>query len=84
MFALSSHPMLGRLGKIVMFAAIAFAIADYAETISQLIQAAVTGGDDKLASVAATVRPIKMILFLVTFLGLLIGLAIRRMTARAA
>lgn len=84
MFALSSHLMLGRLGRIVMFAAIGFAITDYAETISQLIQAAVTGGDDNLASIAATLRPIKMVLFLVTFLGLLIGLAIRRMTVRAA
>lgn len=84
MFAASSHAMLARLGKIIMFAAIGFAITDYAETISQLIQAAVTGGDDMLASIAATVRPIKMVLFLVTFLGVLIGLAIRRMTHRAA
>lgn len=84
MFAASSHFMLARLGKIIMVAAIGFAITDYAETISQLVQAAVTGGDDMLASIAATVRPIKMVLFLVTFLGLLIGLAIRRMTNRTA
>ena len=67
-----------------MFAAFGFAITDYAETISQLIQAAVTGGDDRLASIAATVRPLKMVLFLVTFLGVLVGLAIRRMTRRMA
>jgi hypothetical protein len=84
MFAASSRPMLARLGTIIMFASVGFAITDYAETISQLLQAAVTGGDDMLASIAATVRPIKTILFLVTFFGVLVGLAIRRMSSRAA
>ena len=83
LFAASSQEMLARLGKVIMFAAIGFAITDYAETLSQLIQAAVTGGDDSLANIAATVRPVKMVLFLVTVLGVLIALAIRRMTARA-
>ena len=84
MFAASPHAVQKRLGKIIMLAAIGFAITDYAETISQLAQAAVTSGNDNLAIIAATVRPIKMILFLVTFLGVLIGLVIRRMTHRKA
>ena len=84
MFAALPHVMLERLGKIIMIAAVGFAIADYTETISQLIQAAVTGGDDKLADIAATMRSIKMVLFLVTFFGMLAGLGIRRMTRRTA
>ena len=73
-----------RLGKVIMVAAVGFAVADYAETISQLIQAAVTGGHDMLSGVAAIARPVKMILFLVTFFGVLIGLAIRSWKSRAA
>ncbi len=84
MFAASSYPMLARLGKVIIVAAVGFAITDYAETISQLIQAALTGGHDMLSGVAATARPIKMILFLVTFFGVLVGLAIRSWKSRAA
>ncbi|MFN3619581.1 hypothetical protein [Sphingorhabdus sp.] len=84
MFAASPHATLARLGKIIIFAAVGFAITDYAETISQLIQTAGTGGDDTLAGIAATLRPVKMILFLVTFLGVLLGLAIRRTTRPVA
>jgi hypothetical protein len=84
MFAASPQAMTARLGKVIMVAAVGFALADYAETISQLIQAAVTGGHDMLATVAATARPVKMILFLVTFLGVLVALAIRSWKSRAA
>lgn len=84
MFAAAPHPMLARLGKVIMVAAIGFAITDYAETISQLIQAAFTGGHELLSGVAATARPIKTILFLVTFFGVLVGLAIRSWKSRAA
>ena len=83
MFAASPQPMIARLGKVIMVAAAGFAIADYAETISQLIQAAVTGGHDMLASIAATARPVKTILFLVTFFAVLVGLAIRSWKSRA-
>lgn len=82
MFALATSPMQKRLGKAILFAAVGFAMADYAETISQLIQAAITGGDDMFADIAATARPIKMVLFLVTFLGVLVALAIRKMARR--
>jgi hypothetical protein len=84
MFAASSPAMLARLGKVVMFAAIGFAISDFAETISQLVQAAFTGGVDLLANIAAKMRPIKMILFLVTFFGLLVALGIRRKARHVA
>ena len=84
MFAASSHAMLARLGKVVMFAAIGFAISDFAETISQLVQAAGAGGVDLLANIAAKMRPIKMILFLVTFFGLLVALGILRKARHVA
>lgn len=84
MFATAPRAMLARLGKVIMVAAVGFAVADYAETISQLIQVAVGGGHDMLSGIAATARPIKTILFLVTFFGVLIGLAIRSRKRRAA
>ena len=84
MFAASSPAMLARLGKVVMFAAIGFAISDFAETITQLVQTAGTGGVDLLANIAAKMRPIKTILFLVTFFGLLVALGIRRKARHVA
>lgn len=84
MFASSGRNMLSRLGSIIMVAAVGFCIADYAETICQLVQATFTGGNDKLASTAANARPVKTVLFLVTFFGLMLGLFIRRMTRRTA
>ena len=84
MFAAAPHAMLTRLGKVIMVAAAGFAVADYAETISQLIQVAVVGGHDMLSGIAATARPIKTILFMVTFFGVLVSLAIRSSKRRAA
>lgn len=84
MFAKSPHAMLARLGTIILLAAAGFALTDFLETICQIVQAAVTGGDDKLAGIAAQVRPAKMVLFLVTFFGLLMALVIRRMTRATA
>ena len=84
MFAAAPRAMLARLGKVIMVAAVGFAVTDYAETISQHIQVAVGGGHDMLSGIAATARPIKTILFLVTFFGVLIGLAIRSRKRRAA
>ena len=84
MFAAAPRAMLARLGKVIMVAAVGFAVADYAETISQLIQVAVGGGHDMVSGIAATARPIKTILFLVTFFGVLIGLAIRSWKRSAA
>jgi hypothetical protein len=84
MFAAAPHAMLTRLGKVIMVAAAGFAVADYAETISQLMQVAVGGGHDMLSGIAATARPIKTILFMVTFFGVLVSLAIRSSKRRAA
>ena len=83
LFASEQNALLSRLGKIITVAALGFCAADYAETISQLVQAIRGQGSDSLAYVAATVRPVKMVAFLVTFFGLLMALYIRRTTRRA-
>lgn len=83
-FAEADGAYVSRLGKVIMFAAVGFCLTDYAETVSQMIQALAGVGHDMLAQVAASVRPVKSILFLVTFFGLLTALGIRRITRRAA
>lgn len=83
LFASGQNALLSRLGKIITVAALGFCAADYAETISQLVQAIRGQGSDSLAYVAATVRPVKTIAFLVTFFGLLMALYIGRTTRRA-
>ena len=83
LFASGQNALLSRLGKIITVAALGFCAADYAETISQLVQAIRGQGSDSLAYVAATMRPVKTIAFLVTFFGLLMALYIRRTTRRA-
>ncbi|MEE9434092.1 MAG: hypothetical protein V3V15_07625 [Sphingorhabdus sp.] len=67
-----------RLGSVVTVAAIVFFVTDYAETISQLIQLLRFSGSDMLAGIAAFVRPIKMLAFLVSFIGILAGLLLQR------
>ena len=80
LFARTQNVKLARLGKMIMVAATGYCLADYAETLCQFIQAAVTGGNGWLAGIAATARPIKTVLFLVTVFAILAGLTIRRMT----
>lgn len=83
-FSSADGAYLARLGKVIMFATVGFCLTDYAETVSQIIQAALGTGIDVLAQIAASVRPVKSIFFLVTFFGLLTALGIRRMARRAA
>ncbi len=83
-FSSADGAYLARLGKVIMFAAVGFCLTDYAETISQIIQAATAEGRDTLAQIAASLRPVKSIMFLVTFFGLLTSLGIRRIARRAA
>ncbi len=76
-----NSPMLSRLGTLIMVAAALYPILDYAETICQFIQVMTFKGSDLLAGIAATVRPFKSVDFLVTFIGLIVALTLRR-TAR--
>ncbi|MBL0925145.1 MAG: hypothetical protein IBJ12_11860 [Sphingomonadaceae bacterium] len=81
LFAREKTALLKRVGVIVLVCAILFGITDYVETISQFVQAMRGEGSDALAGLAASVRPIKSVAFLITFFGLLAALWIRR-TAR--
>jgi hypothetical protein len=79
-----ASPMLRRLGALIMIAAALYPILDYTETICQFIQVMTFKGSDVLAGIAATVRPFKSVDFLVTLIGLLTALALRRMARRKA
>lgn len=80
----SEAPTARRLGVLIMAAAAVFLVTDYAETISQFIQVMQVKGSDRLAGAAATAQPIKTLSWLITFVGLLMALAFRRMARRAS
>lgn len=71
-------PMLRAIGLLVMLATAAFCLADYAETVSQFIQVVQMKGSDTLAGIAAAVQPVKMSAFIVTVVGLVAALLLRR------
>ena len=79
----TASALLRRLGALIVIAAILFCVTDYAETICQVIEAMTFRGSDLLASIHSTVQPVKSIAFLVTVIGLLTALVLRRMTAPA-
>ena len=67
-----------RLGRVIAGAAIVFVVCDYTETMLQLIQLARELGSDWMAGTAAFAQPIKIAAFIVTFAGIILGLAVRR------
>lgn len=71
------------LGLLVALAGAVFLVTDYLETVSQLIQLWRFEGSDTLAGLAATVRPIKILAWLVSFFGVLLALLLRRKSAHA-
>lgn len=83
--AFMEHPAakMRRLGMMVVAASALFVVSDYTETLAQVIQLLERRGSDNLAGVAAWVRPIKIAAWLVTFGGILAGLAVRRFSPRA-
>ncbi len=74
----ATAPGIRRIGLLVMIAAVLFLVTDYAETIAQFIQLLQMAGNDRLAALAATAQPIKSFAWIVTFVGLLVALALRR------
>jgi hypothetical protein len=84
LFAQSARLHIRRLGWVIVAAALIVGAADYIETICQFVQALTFEGSDLLAGIAATAQPIKSTAFLVTFLGLLAALFLRRMARRTA
>ena len=79
-----ASPNVRRIGGLVMGASLVFLVTDYTETICQFIQVMQFKGSDLLADVAATVQPVKSFAWIVTFVGLLAALLLRRMARRSA
>jgi hypothetical protein len=79
-----TSPVLRRLGTLIMVAAALYPILDYTETICQFVQVINFKGSDLLSGIAATVRPFKSADFLVTLIGLIVALTLRRMTRSKA
>ena len=79
-----SRPFLSRLGLSISVAAIVFLVTDYVETVLQLVQLLRDSGSDWMAGTAAVMQPIKIAAFIVTFLGVLIALALRRFSRGSA
>lgn len=62
------------LAGLAILAYVAFGILDFTETLCQAIQGFITGGNDTLATVAATAQPPKMLAFFVGFPSLVLAL----------
>ncbi len=75
-----SAPKLRRLGMLVIAASALFVLTDYTETIAQFKQLLEQRGSDGLSAIAAAVRPVKIVAWVVTFVGIIAGLAVRRKT----
>ena len=72
------------IGDAVLAGAVVFGVTDYVETVCQLVQLVQDEGSNALAATAATVRPVKIIAWIATFVGILAGLAVRRFVARSS
>lgn len=66
--------LLKALAGLAVLAYAAFGILDFTETLCQAIQGFLTGGNDALASTAATAQPPKMFAFFVGFPSLVAAL----------
>jgi len=72
------------LGVTALAAGVTFLAADYTETVSEFLQLVARAGDDGLAGLAATARPIKMAAWLIATFAILIALLLDRKTPRPA
>lgn len=83
-FRSSASLALRLLGTAIAVAGAVFLLTDYTETISQFIQLTRFQGDDGLAALAATVRPIKSAAWIATFVGVIAALVGERWAAPRA
>ncbi|MEP2736190.1 MAG: hypothetical protein ABJP34_07810 [Erythrobacter sp.] len=72
------------LGFVACICAVIFCIADYTETILQVVQMVQNAGSDALADIASTARPIKMASFIISFFAVLAGVILHRLGKRNA
>ena len=75
--------VLRTLGWTALVSGAAFLITDYGETIAQLIQLIRFAGDDNLAALASTFRPIKEVAWIGGFLAVILALIAERLSSRA-
>lgn len=83
-FLQSPRRLVRPLGAAALVAGATFLATDYAETISQFVQLVQRAGDDGLAGLAATVRPIKMAAWLASFFVIVAALVLDRNSSRTA
>ena len=76
--------VLRALGWTALMAGLIFLVADYGETISQLVQLVRIDGDDDLATIASGLRPIKVAAWIGGFLAVLLALIVERLSSRAS
>ncbi len=80
----ASGNVLRAVGGIVALAGMVFLFTDYVETICQFLQMWPEKGSDPLAATAAFMQPIKSAAFVVTFIGVIAGLMVHRISGRNA
>jgi hypothetical protein len=82
-FAQDGRPKLKRIGWLVVTAAGLFLVTDLTETLAQLVQLTRDRGSNGLAALAAMAQPVKMAAWMVTFVGVIAGLVVRRISPAA-
>jgi len=83
-FATRRQGALRAMGLLICASAIVFGITDYTETTLQFIQLFNDKGNDAMAGIAATVQPIKVAAFIVSFAGIIIALVVDRFGSKAS
>lgn len=66
------------LGAFVIVAAAVFLFTDYTETVLQFIQLVRDRGSDQMAQIAASMQTTKIAAWIVTFIGVIVALALDR------
>ncbi len=75
---------LKHLGTLVALSGVVFLFTDYGETIAQLLQLLANEGSDGLAGFAATLRPIKIVAWVATFVGVIVAMVLQRFAGQKA
>ena len=83
-FRAAGSGLLRHLGTAILLSAMVFLLTDYGETIAQFMQLSANTGSDDLAGFAATLRPIKVIAWIATFVGILTALVVHRKQTRSS
>ena len=83
-FRASGSGIVRMAGLFALATGLVFMLTDYAETIAQAIQLFEREGSDRLAAIAATVRPVKMAAWIAAFLAVLAGLVMERQARQIA